>query len=570
MSRLNRDFRRLRTIKGWSVPRAFFDAVFLDAGFQAVLLHRMAHALLRWRIPVLPAVCRRLSVAWCGVDILPHARIGGGLFLPHTPGIVIGGRTILGEDCTLLHGVTLGEARFDELDCPRLGQRVTVGAGAQVLGGVTIGDGAMIGAGAVVLADVPAGAVAAGVPARVVSAGSEDAMDETAPDLPRRPLDDTALDLPRSNSASLVLLLFVVSAAGLAPPAQAGLLLGVCDADTVITLVGLDTHAGRALLHLSDPGGDRPPGLLEVPSEGGLAFLHRADRPVFGGSVGPGPVLAFERCGEGCLKVLAWRAGGWVPLEGRVEAPPAVTLHATWDRSGTAWVVALGQTETPGRQRAWAFRRTGDVWIHHGPLSVDAVGEPAAVPDPVRTDAILVGSGRFRPDGPAGSWLSALPNLPREQMAEVFPLDAGSAVVLGADGSVFLTRDGGASWRRAGWAPPEAEGPEIWLDRPTGDRTGGPGVVWVDGKAARPALILTEIEVRNSSGRSGGWKEVARIPSEVVTDTGASLIFEHYLRPDGRRWWLLTGCVETPQTSGLVARGPQDLAAPRFVSIAEP
>lgn len=575
MSRLGRDFRRLRTIKGWSAPRAFFDALLLDAGFQAVLLHRIAHALLRWRIPVLPALCRRLSVAWCGVDILPHARIGGGLFLPHTPGIVIGGRTIVGEDCTVLHGVTLGEARFDSLDCPRLGQRVTVGAGAQVLGGVTIGDGAMIGAGAVVLDSVPAGAVAAGVPARVVSKGSEEAMEETAPDLPRRPLEDTAPDLPRSGSANLLLLIFALSVAGLGPPAQAALLPGVCDPDTVVTLVGLDTRSGRALFHLSDPGGDRPPGLLEVPSEGGLAFLHRPDKPVFGGSVGPGPVLAFTRCGESCLEVLAWRDGGWLPLEGRVEAPAATTVHATWDRTGTAWVVALGQTETPGRQRAWAFHRSGDAWTRHGPLDVDAVGEPAAVPDPDRRDAVLVGSGRFTPDGPARSWLAALPDLPREQMAEVFPLGTGSgdagpssAVVLAADGSAFLTKDGGASWQRAGWAPPAAEGPEVWLDRPTGDRSGGPGVVWVDGKASRPALILAEVERRGDDG--SGWMEVARIPSEVVTDTGASLTFEHYLRPDGRRWWLLTGCVDTPETSGLVARGPQDLTVPRFISIAEP
>ena len=81
---------------------------------------------------------------------------------------MIGGRTTIGEECTLLHGVTLGEARFTELDCPRLGDRVTVGAGAIVLGGIAIGDDAMIGAGSVVLADVPAGTTVAGVPARVV------------------------------------------------------------------------------------------------------------------------------------------------------------------------------------------------------------------------------------------------------------------------------------------------------------------------------------------------------------------------------------------------------------------
>jgi len=81
---------------------------------------------------------------------------------------VIGGRTVIGEDCTLLHGVTLGEARFDELDCPRVGDRVTIGAGAIVLGGIMIGDDVVIGAGSVVLSDVPAGCAVAGVPARVI------------------------------------------------------------------------------------------------------------------------------------------------------------------------------------------------------------------------------------------------------------------------------------------------------------------------------------------------------------------------------------------------------------------
>lgn len=204
MRHLTRDFQRLRRIKGWSTFRALLDALFLDAGFQAVLLYRVAHTFLHWKIPVLPAFCRRLSVALCSVDILPHARIGGGLFLPHSPGIVVGGRTVIGEDCTLLHGVTLGEARFDELACPHLGDRVTVGAGAHILGDVVVGDEATIGAASVVLDDVPAGAVVAGAPARVVSRPQQggDPMEATTPDLPRSSLEDTAPALPRPASAA--------------------------------------------------------------------------------------------------------------------------------------------------------------------------------------------------------------------------------------------------------------------------------------------------------------------------------------------------------------------------------
>jgi serine O-acetyltransferase len=171
MSRLRRDFERLRQVKGRGFWMALLDAVLFDSGFQALAAYRLGSALRRRGVPILPAACRRWAVAFCGVDILPGAEIGGGCIVAHGLGLVVGGRTVVGEDCTLLQGVTLGEARFDELDCPRLGARVTVGAGAAVLGGITVGDGALIGANSVVLEDVPPGAVVAGVPARVIRVG---------------------------------------------------------------------------------------------------------------------------------------------------------------------------------------------------------------------------------------------------------------------------------------------------------------------------------------------------------------------------------------------------------------
>jgi len=163
---LNRDFNRLRKIKGWGAAHALVDALLLDNGFQALIAFRMGSTFRRWGVPLVPALCRRLAVAFCGIDILPQAEIGGGCYIPHGVGLVVGGATIIGEDCTLLHGVTLGEARFDETDCPRVGDRVTLGAGAKILGGITVGDDAFIGAGAVVLEDVPPKHIAIGVPAR--------------------------------------------------------------------------------------------------------------------------------------------------------------------------------------------------------------------------------------------------------------------------------------------------------------------------------------------------------------------------------------------------------------------
>jgi serine O-acetyltransferase len=170
-ARIARDFRRLRQVKGWGFWRTLFDALLFDAGFQALLAYRIGHALLLWHVPALPAACRRWAIGACAVDILPRADIGGGCIIAHGVGLVVGGYSVIGEDCTLLHGATLGEARFDEIVYPRIGDRVTVGAGAILLGGITVGDDATIAAGAVVLEDVAAGATVAGVPARPITGG---------------------------------------------------------------------------------------------------------------------------------------------------------------------------------------------------------------------------------------------------------------------------------------------------------------------------------------------------------------------------------------------------------------
>ena len=164
--RLRKDFARLRAVKGRGLAASLVDAFLFDSGFQALVAHRMAHSLANFGIPLLPAICRRWAIAACAIDILPRAEIGGGCIVAHGIGLVIGGRTVIGEDCTILHGVTFGEARFTELACPRLGDRVTVGAHATLLGGISIGDDAVIGAASVVLRDVAAGATVVGNPAR--------------------------------------------------------------------------------------------------------------------------------------------------------------------------------------------------------------------------------------------------------------------------------------------------------------------------------------------------------------------------------------------------------------------
>ena len=113
-------------------------------------------------------VAFKLVESATGVSIPAQARIGKGFYIGHFGNIIVHPETVMGERCSISHGVTIGVLGGDRLGVPRLGDDVYVGCGAKILGPVTIGDGAIIGANAVVLDDVPAGATAVGVPARIV------------------------------------------------------------------------------------------------------------------------------------------------------------------------------------------------------------------------------------------------------------------------------------------------------------------------------------------------------------------------------------------------------------------
>ncbi len=149
-------------------PLAFLE-VPLYASFWAMLFHRVAHPLHSIGVPFLPRLLSQIARFLTGIEIHPGAVIGAGLFIDHGMGVVIGETAIVGDEVLLFHGVTLGgvDARPGRRH-PLVGSRVVVGAGAKVLGAITIGEGAKIGAQSVVLADVPAGATAVGIPARVL------------------------------------------------------------------------------------------------------------------------------------------------------------------------------------------------------------------------------------------------------------------------------------------------------------------------------------------------------------------------------------------------------------------
>ena len=171
---LRRDFRRAYEKSGYEGDLRKKFHTLSSPGFQAVLGYRISRWLMERRIPMLGAVIQRMVEVWTGIPIPSEAKIGPGLLILHFGGIVINGNAQIGSDCTLHHGVTIGNRRSGG-PSPKLGDRVFIGAGAKVLGALTVGDDVQIGANAGVLDSVRDGAVAVGIPAKVVrmKAGSE-------------------------------------------------------------------------------------------------------------------------------------------------------------------------------------------------------------------------------------------------------------------------------------------------------------------------------------------------------------------------------------------------------------
>ncbi|HKG24869.1 MAG TPA: serine O-acetyltransferase EpsC [Thermomicrobiales bacterium] len=150
--------------------RSAVEIVLTYPGLHALMFHRLASALRGRRLNLLARLVSHLGRFLTGIEIHPGATIGRRLFIDHGMGVVIGETAVIGDDCTLYQGVTLGgTGKQRGKRHPTLGDDVVVGVGAKILGAVTIGDGARIGGGAVVLRDVPPHTTAVGVPARAVA-----------------------------------------------------------------------------------------------------------------------------------------------------------------------------------------------------------------------------------------------------------------------------------------------------------------------------------------------------------------------------------------------------------------
>ncbi len=150
-----------------SAARHWLEVLCCYPGFHALVAHRLAHWLHQHRVPFFPRFMAHLSRFFTGIDIHPGAHIGRGVFIDHGMGGVIGETAIVGDYCLIYQGVTLGgTGKETGKRHPTLGNQVVVGSGANVLGNITIGDYARIGAGAVVLRPVPAHCTAVGIPSR--------------------------------------------------------------------------------------------------------------------------------------------------------------------------------------------------------------------------------------------------------------------------------------------------------------------------------------------------------------------------------------------------------------------
>ncbi len=138
-------------------------------GFHALLFHRLSHKLWRHNFRLAARIVSAAGRFITGIEIHPGAKIGQHFFIDHGMGVVIGETATIGDDVTLYHDVTLGGTSFEKgIRHPQIGNNVIIGAGAQLLGPIHVGDGARIGSNAVVVKDVPPGVTMVGVPAHQV------------------------------------------------------------------------------------------------------------------------------------------------------------------------------------------------------------------------------------------------------------------------------------------------------------------------------------------------------------------------------------------------------------------
>ena len=161
--------------------RSAWEVLSCYPGLHALTIHRLAHWLWENQFRWLARFVSHLGRFFTGIEIHPGATIGRRVFIDHGMGVVIGETAEIGDECTLYHGVTLGGTSWNKgKRHPTLAPGVVVGAGAKVIGPILIGEGARIGSNAVVVKEVPAGATAVGIPARIILAERDKSREQKA------------------------------------------------------------------------------------------------------------------------------------------------------------------------------------------------------------------------------------------------------------------------------------------------------------------------------------------------------------------------------------------------------
>jgi hypothetical protein len=370
------------------------------------------------------------------------------------------------------------------------------------------------------------------------------------------------------NARGLLLLLALPLSALPAAAASA-----VCDSSTALTLIGMDTASGRSLFSVPPLQDGQPGWIVELDGDGREAHAWPDDpKGRYGGSVGPGPVLAAVPCGPSCIQPVRWNAGAWEPLGESLTAPIASTADPTYDQTGAPWFLLHGVSGTAGQEKAWAFRFEERDWRNRGSMIVAAVGQPSALPAPQRKDGVLTGTGLFSASGPPETWVTGLPGIKVERRGQLIALTGTSAAYVSGDGVVYLSDDSGKTWRRSTWTPWGTQGTvgiwrqgkDYWVDFPFGDHRGALRLVWFDHRvASEEKIILSRLTP------SGEWLRLAELPGEVKTKSGEKLGVSQILVPKGDLWLLITGCAATAEGSGVVLRvfDGKAVSEPRLVPL---
>ena len=150
--------------------KSLLEIAILYPGPKAILLHRFANCFYRIKLFFIARFFCEIARFLTGIEIHPGAKIGKRLVIDHGLGVVIGETSIIGDDCIIFHGVTLGGMKFEDVKRhPTIGNKVVIGTGAKVLGAITIGDNSKVGANAVVTDSVPANVTVVGIPAKIKS-----------------------------------------------------------------------------------------------------------------------------------------------------------------------------------------------------------------------------------------------------------------------------------------------------------------------------------------------------------------------------------------------------------------